>query len=60
MADLDQQPSILAEQAPKPSLLETITSNTYILLLVVAVLVLSVSLAILAIVTLSHYGIPSF
>ncbi len=60
MADLDQQPSILAEQVPKPSLLKTITSNNYILLLVVAVLVLSVSLAILAIVTLSHYGTPSF
>ncbi len=59
MADLDQQSSILAEKTQRPSLLEAITSDSYTLLLAVALLVLSVSLAVLAIVAVSHYGLGS-
>ncbi len=59
MADSDQQVSAPLDQSQSPSLLADIVSDSYVLLLVVALLVLFVSLLILVGFWIGHYGLGS-
>ena len=57
MADSDQQVSAPLDQSQSPSLLADIVSDSYVLLLVVALLVLFVSLVVLVGFWIGHYGL---
>ncbi len=57
MADSEQQVSAPLDQTQRPSLLADIVSDNYLLLLVAALLVLSVSLLVLLGFWVSHYGL---
>lgn len=57
MADSEQQISTPLDQTQPPSLLADIVSDNYLLLLVAALLVLSVSLLVLVGFWVSHYGL---
>ena len=57
MADSDQQVSVAPDQSQSPSLLADIVSDSYVLLLVAALLVLLVSLAVLVGFWFGHYGL---
>ena len=59
MADSDQQISVAPDQSQSPSLLSAIVSDSYVLLLVAALLVLLVSLVVLVGFWIGHYGLGS-
>ena len=59
MADSDQQVSAPLDRSQSPSLLADIVSDSYVLLLVVALLVLFVSLLVLVGFWIGHYGLGS-
>lgn len=56
MADSPQQPTFSGEQAQPPSPLAELTSNSYTLLLAVALLLLLVTFPVLANLWFRHYG----
>ncbi len=59
MADSDQQLSVPPDQSQSPSLFVAVVSDSYTLLLVVALLVLFVSLVVLVGFWIGHYGLGS-
>ena len=59
MADSDQQISLPPDRSQSPSLLATVASDSYTLLLLVALFVLLVSLAVLVGFWIGHYGLGS-
>lgn len=59
MTDLQQQPDSVTDQPEKQSMVRIIASDNYTLLLAIGVLLLLISLAALAFVHLTRYGLGS-